>query len=192
MMSTLMAALRRFRRSETGSFTAEFVVIFPLLVWSYTAMFVFWDAFKTQNVNLKATYTIADMISREPRTINADYIDGARTIYAALASGTQNQRVRVSLVRNCLEPDGTAALSLEWSVATAGALPYTQISQVENIVPMLAVNDKVVVVSTLTDWRPLFTAGLSAMTLSETVVTSPRLPQINFDGGSGPVPPCPP
>jgi hypothetical protein len=30
-------------------------------------MFVFWDAFKTQNVNLKATYTIADMISREQR-----------------------------------------------------------------------------------------------------------------------------
>lgn len=182
-MSTLMAALRRFRRSETGSFTAEFVVIFPLLVWSYTAMFVFWDAFKTQNVNLKATYAIADMISREQRTIDTAYIDGARSVYAVLSSGTDNARIRVSVVRNRLQPDGTTALSLEWSTATPGAQPYTHISQVQDIIPILAANDSVVVVSTFTDWQPLFTAGLSAMTLSETVVTSPRfMPQILFSG----------
>lgn len=184
MMAPLKSALRRFRQSEVGSFTVEAVVIFPLLVWAYTAMFVFWDAFKTQNVNLKATYTIADMISREQRTIDQDYLDGARTIYAFLSSGNDNHRLRVSVVRNRVDEFGNEALSLEWSqVSGAGVTGYTDISQVASIIPILAPNDTVIVVTTFTDWRPLFNAGLSPMTLTETSVTSPRfMPQIMWDG----------
>jgi hypothetical protein len=46
---------------------------------------------------------------------------------------------------------------------------------------MMANYDSVIIVSTATDWAPIFNAGLSAMTLSETVVTSPRFaPQIQI------------
>ena len=184
MLTMLKTALRRFRQSEMGSFTVEAVVIFPLLVWSYTAMFVFWDAFKTQNINLKATYTIADMISREQRTIDQNYLDGARTIYAFLSSGNENHRLRVSVVRNRVDEFGNEFLSLEWSqVSGEGVTGYTDISQVESIIPMLAVNDSIIVVTTFTDWRPLFNAGLSPMMLTETSVTAPRfMPQILWDG----------
>jgi Flp pilus assembly protein TadG len=101
----------RFLRSERGSFTVEAVVIFPLLVWAYTAMFVFWDAFKTQNINLKATYTIADMISREQEQICTDYIEGARSIYAFLNAGDSNHQVRVTNVRQIPDPDGERTTS---------------------------------------------------------------------------------
>jgi hypothetical protein len=41
--------------------------------------------------------------------------------------------------------------------------------------------DSVIIVTTATDWAPIFNAGLSAMTLSETVVTSPRFsPKIDI------------
>jgi Flp pilus assembly protein TadG len=187
MIQMLLRAVRRFRESETGTFTAEAVVIFPLLVWSYTAMFVFWDAFKTQNVNLKATYTIADMISREQRTIDQSYLDGARAIYAFLSTGNENHRIRVSVVRNRVDEFGEAALSLEWSqVSGEGVANYTDIDQVSSIIPMLAANDSVIVVTTFTDWRPVFNAGLSPMTLTETSVTAPRfMPQILWQGGAG-------
>ena len=165
--------LRRFLRSERGSFTVEAVVVFPLLVWAYTAMFVFWDAYKTQNVNLKATYTIADMISREQEFICDGYINGARGIYAFLTPGDANHRLRITSVRQVRNASDEVEWEF-WSYATAGMLPYTDLSQFQSIMPVMADFDSLVIVSTATDWTPIFNVGLPAMTLSETVVTSPR------------------
>jgi Flp pilus assembly protein TadG len=164
---------RRFLRSERGSFTVEAVVIFPLLVWAYTAMFVFWDAFKTQNINLKATYTIADMISREQELICNSYIEGARSIYAFLSPGDTNHQIRVTSVRQLRDEDDNVEWEF-WSFATSGMVPYTELDQFQDIMPMMADFDSLLIVNTATDWTPSFNAGLSAMTLSETVVTSPR------------------
>ena len=179
-MTFPMTHLKRFLHSERGTFTVEAVVIFPLLVWAYTAMFVFWDAFKTQNINLKATYTIADMISREQEEVCTSYFDGARSIYAFLNSGDSNHRLRVTSVRRIATPGGGTTPTYEfWSYATTGLSPYTSSAQFASIVPMMAVFDSVIIVTTATDWQPVFNAGLGAMTLSETVVTSPRFaPQI--------------
>jgi Flp pilus assembly protein TadG len=176
MLRAITSSIRRFRQSETGSFTTEAVIIFPLLVWSYTAMFVFWDAFKTQNVNLKASYTIADMISREQQQINQAYLDGALSIYAFLSSTTENHRVRVSVVKNTVDPMGNESLTLEWSqVSGKNVLAYTDINQVSNIIPLMAGNDTVIVVTTFSDWSPLFNVvGMAPMTLTETTVTAPR------------------
>jgi Flp pilus assembly protein TadG len=180
-MTFVTTHFRHFLRSERGTFTVEAVVIFPLLVWAYTAMFVFWDAFKTQNINLKATYTIADMISREQEELCTSYFEGARTIYAFLNAGDANHRIRVTNVRRIATPGGGTTPTYQfWSYASAGLNPYTSSAQFASIVPMMAVFDSVIIVTTATDWEPLFNAGLGAMTLSETVVTSPRFaPQIN-------------
>jgi hypothetical protein len=143
-------------------------------------MFVFWDAFKTQNINLKATYTIADMISREQEELCTTYFDGARSIYASLNAGDANHRLRVTSVRRIANPNGGTTPAYEfWSYATTGLQPYTSTAQFLSIVPTMAVFDSVIIVTTATDWEPVFNAGLGAMTLSETVVTSPRFtPQI--------------
>jgi hypothetical protein len=184
-MTAPFRTLRRFLRSERGSFTVETVVIFPLLVWAYTAMFVFWDAFKTQNVNLKATYTIADMISREQEQICDDYMLGARSIYAFLSPGRENHQIRVTNVRQIRDSDDNVAWEF-WSYATPGLQPYTEYDQFESIVPIMADFDSILIVTTATDWTPIFNAGLPAMTLSETVVTSPRFsPQIELCPSAG-------
>jgi hypothetical protein len=176
-MSVKTNCLTRFLRSERGSFTVEAVVIFPLLVWAYTAMFVFWDAFKTQNINLKATYTIADMISREQEEICTSYIAGATSIYAFLNSGDSNHRVRVSVVRQIPDAAGGPEPDYDfWSVAyPAGTLPsFTAASDFQTLLPIMADYDSVIIVTTATDWQPVFNVGLPPKTLSETVVTSPR------------------
>ncbi len=188
MMRAFTSALRRFRQSEVGSFTTEAVIIFPLLVWSYTAMFVFWDAFKTQNVNLKASYTIADMISREQSQIDQDYLDGALSIYAFLSPTTENHRIRVSVVKNTVDEFGNAALTLQFSQASGpGVVPYSNISEVASIIPIMAQHDSVVVVTTFTDWSPLFNVvGMEPMTLTETTVTAPRfISEIEWNAGAG-------
>jgi hypothetical protein len=179
-MTGRQSIFTRFLGSERGSFTVEAVVIFPLLVWAYTAMFVFWDAFKTQNINLKATYTIADMISREQEEICDDYIEGARSIYAFLNAGDADHQVRVTNVQQVPDSDGNPTFQF-WSWATEGLTPYTEVEQFEALVPTMGDFDSVIIVTTATDWAPIFNAGLSAMTLSETVVTSPRFsPKIDI------------
>uniref|UniRef100_UPI0039B5EE2A TadE/TadG family type IV pilus assembly protein n=1 Tax=Silicimonas sp. MF1-12-2 TaxID=3384793 RepID=UPI0039B5EE2A len=75
-----------FRRSEDGSLSIETVFALPMLVWAITATFVFWDAFKTLNVSQKATYTVADMLSRETQAINADYLTGMHELFDYLSS----------------------------------------------------------------------------------------------------------
>jgi hypothetical protein len=170
-------AFGRFLHSERGSFTVEAVVVFPLLVWAYTAMFVFWDAFKTENINLKATYTIADMISREQATICTDYVAGANSIYAFLNSGDSNHRLRVTAVRQLPDSNGDGSPDYEfWSIPfPADGLPaHTDETQFLPLLPIMADFDSVIIVTAATDWQPLFNTGLSARTLSETVVTSPR------------------
>ncbi len=179
-MTLRPTSLVRFLRNERGSFTVEAVVIFPLLVWAYTAMFVFWDAFKTQNINLKATYTIADMLSREQEVICTGYVQGARSIYAFLAAGDANHQLRVTSVRQVPDANGDPSYEF-WSYATEGLSPYTQSTQFAPIVPIMANYDSVIIVTAATDWSPLFNVGLPAMTLSETVVTSPRYsPQLQI------------
>ena len=76
-----------FRRSEEGSLSVETIFAIPMLVWAITATFVFWDAFKTLNVSQKATYTVADMLSRETQTIDADYLTGMQGQQMLISQG---------------------------------------------------------------------------------------------------------
>ena len=60
----LRARLATFAQDARGSLSVEAALILPLLCWFYVASFVWFDAFRTQNANLKASYTLADMLSR--------------------------------------------------------------------------------------------------------------------------------
>jgi hypothetical protein len=177
--------IRPFLGTERGTVTVETVVIFPLLVWAYTAMFVFWDAYKTENINLKSAYTIADMISREQRMIDDTYIEGARTIYRFLNAGDTNQQVRVSVVSLQVDSDGDEFHHLEWSHGTEGLPCYSDVSLLQPRIPIMAPGDQVIVVDTASDWAPVFNVGLPARQMRETVVTSPRfVPRVLCTGAA--------
>lgn len=182
-MRRILKPIARFRRAETGALSVEAVIIFPLLVWVYTAMFVFWDAYKTENINLKSAYTVADMISREQRPIDAAYLAGARTIFEFLNPGDTNQQLRVSVVSMNVDSDGNQFLQLVWSQGTEGLPGHGSLIQIQDRIPMMAPGDQVIVVDTTTDWTPLFNVGLQARTFAQTVVTSPRfVPQVLWNG----------
>lgn len=194
MTLRLKHTLRRFAASESGGMSVEAVIIFPILLWAFIAMFVFWDAFKSQNINLKATYTIADMISREDgaNTIDEDYIDGANDVYGFLTGNRPDNETRVSVVSVGLASDGiTPELNLEWSESSnEAAMPgFNDIAQIEDRLPILSVGDQLIVVETQVLWEPvmervpLVGSILTPRTMTELVFTSPRfLPQIIWEG----------
>lgn len=156
-MRSLPTLLRRFCRDEKGSLVAEAVIVLPLLIWVYLALFVYWDAYRSINTSQKAAYTISDMISREMNTapLTPAYITGMRSLMKYLIDKDQTVKLRVSSVtwsqaRNRYEVD--------WSVSPDGAFPLlttTNVVGVKSKIPTLADGDHVIVVETAVTYHPL-------------------------------------
>jgi len=192
MKLRMKSVFRRFAASEDGGMSVEAVIIFPILLWAFIAMFVFWDAFKSQNVNLKATYTIADMISREGGSIDEAYIDGANGVYGYLTGNRPDNETRVTVVSVGLAADGvTPEMALEWSHSTdQTSMPeIADIAEIRDRLPLMSVGDQLIVVETQVLWEPIMERVplvgtiLSARTMDETVFTSPRfVPQVIWGG----------
>ncbi len=67
-MMDLKNRIRQFVECDDASITVEAVMILPLLLWGYFGMFVLFDGYRAASSNIRANYTIADMLSREDTT----------------------------------------------------------------------------------------------------------------------------
>jgi Flp pilus assembly protein TadG len=174
---------KRFLSQEAGGLSVETVIIFPLLLWAYAAMFIFWDAYKAQNVNLKATYTVADMISRAEAPMTPDYLDGANDVYQFLVRSQDGNDTRVSVVEYNTDPSDPTGVNsimrLRWSYATGTHTRHADIVPLANRIPSLPVGSELIVVETTMTWIPPFNfslipTGLDTRQMQNLVFTSPR------------------
>ena len=166
--------LARFAKDQTGSTTVEAVLILPLLLWAYVAMFVYFDAFKIQNTNLRAAYTIADMISRQTNAIDAGYVNGLNTVFDYLVDIDTNTSVRASSV--FWDPLANV-YRVQWSYGT-NAMPVltnANVSDYASRLPTIPAGDTLIVLETWLDYTPAFdVGGLQARTFKEFIATRPR------------------
>ena len=190
-MRSLIIRLRRFRSDSRASMTVEFILVLPLIIWAYAGMYVFWDAFKAKNINVKAAYTISDLVSRADFDISEAYIDRMQQMVEFLNYDRHPVRMRISFVEMRDDGAGNPELALDGSrvrgpapVAPFDALQqqpferHTFIEPLEPVVPMMAIGDRAIVVETQLDYSPLlqFRAyPLNPRILSNVVVTRPRL-----------------
>ncbi len=98
LMTSLTAAIARFRSDERASLSVETVIIFPLLAWVYIGMFTYFDSFRAQSQSDKATYTIADMLSREQFYITPLYMDTLWELHGMLTRDNNPTKLRVSVL----------------------------------------------------------------------------------------------
>ena len=99
LLSQLRFFLARFRDETRGSVTVEFAMFMPVLFWAYAASYVFFDGYRQSSINLKAAYTIGDMISRETRTITPAYIDTMHEIAMLLTRDDSPMSLRITVIR---------------------------------------------------------------------------------------------
>lgn len=182
-----------FIRDERGNVLAEAVVILPMVIWSYLAFFVYWDAYKTTNVAQKAAYTVADLISREQVTLPTTYVPGMLTLLRYLVEDQTGTNIRVTsllfsegaIVNPGME-DPDDKTMVQWSVSPSNAMtPYTDASllNVVDRIPAMYDGDSVILVETTTDFNPMFDVGMSSRQVTNFVVTRPRfLPKICMTG----------
>jgi len=188
-MSTLRERLRRFARDEQASVLAELVLIMPPLMAFFVGMLVYFDAYVAKDVNLKAAYTVADMLSRESDPVDSTYLEGLDDVFDYLTAGSgTNGMIRVTLVRctkDCLDPAKPRVLATDWSYATdtREALTDADLVDFDSVIPTMPLGERVILMETFTDYTPAFNVGIPQTDFDNIVVTRPRFaPQICFQG----------
>lgn len=180
----------RFAAGEDAGLSVEAVMVLPMLLWAFLAIFVFFDAYRVKNLALKANYAISDLLSRETSVIDMDYIRGSEGLYEYLTRVESDASLRVTVVQ-CTADCGESSRTLvrDWSRATddVEALSNQDImDSYESIVPWIPQGERVIMVETSLYYVPPFSraiTGLGPRTLTDIVLTRPRFaPQLCFEG----------
>ena len=163
--------LSRFRRSETGATTVEFMIVMPLIVFWFGGTYTFFHAYSEWTRSVKATYTVADILSRQ-LTVDNDYIDRMNTLYASIMGEENNDVwIRVSSIEmtsNGLNIDWSQPFGLHNALETNEEIPT-------ELIPNLIEGETVILVESHIPYVPFQSyIGIEESTLTKKVVVSPR------------------
>ncbi|MGX0975509.1 hypothetical protein ACSSVY_001211 [Roseovarius sp. MBR-51] len=161
--------LRRFWQRECGTVAMETVVMFPFLFMGLTFSYEYYEMFRYQSVREKATYTVADMLSRETAVVNATYMNNVKVLFDLITNDTGANQVRVTVVRYHFDADNSIdEFELRWSeVRGTGSLNPLSDDDVRNAhatLPNMIDGQEIILVETLSEYDPVVTTGLSAGT----------------------------
>jgi Flp pilus assembly protein TadG len=74
----MLKRAKHFLRDSRAAVALETVLILPILIWAFVASFVFFDAYRVYSTSVKATYMVADMLSRQTNEVIPHDIQGWR------------------------------------------------------------------------------------------------------------------
>ena len=179
----ILNKVRALRTSEAGSFSVEAVLMFPLLIWAYIGMYVFFEGLRENNINLKAAYTVGDLLSRETDLVDMTYLNGMNSVFGWLTRSNQPVSMRVTVIRF----DATSNKHiLVGSRGVAGRIDHDQLTVDDFVtpqVPILADADTAIVVETWATFDPILDIGLTQREVYNMVITPPRFTeQLGFVG----------
>ncbi len=186
-LSKPLTCLRRFLRGSDGGMSVEAALVFPMLFLGMGLTYMYYDAFRIRTENVRAAYTVADLVSRQEQVIDQDFIDGLGDIFDYLTDDTDESWIRVNLVSWSSSSD---KLVLNWS-KTSGSHPENTQTDIENmadVIPVMANGDTVIVVETFMDYSsalaelPYYNSWLfEGISFENVTVTSPRfVPKLEF------------
>lgn len=184
-MNLIIRRLGAFLRDTRGTVTAETLVALPLLIWAHLAAYQYFNAFQTLAINQKATYTLADAISRQTATVTPTVINGLNTLYAYLdGTASTGTAIRVTCISWNPALGTSGQYYVVWSKAsgTGTALTSTTLQSLISRFPVIAASDTLIMVETKVSYTPAFpVVGLQPQMLSSYVITRPRIsPQIVY------------
>ncbi len=190
-ISSLAKRRRRFMGDEEASLSVEAVLILPLLLWAFTAMFSFYDVYKDRNLAIKANFAIADLLSRETGAINMTYLRGIEDVFEYLTKSGESSWIRVTPVRchrNC-DNEATRQLRRDWSRATDGVARLISSdvnSNYRDVVPLISQGERVIMVESHMRYQPPLNTIFSGVTprdMNDISMTRPRFsPQLCWAG----------
>ncbi len=184
-MQRLILSLRIFAADMRGNMSVEAIFVLPILTWAFITFTVFWDAFRANNLAQKATYVIADIVSRERSQVQNYYMTNYfRTfVYAAERPERTVSNSQVMLrVTSVLFSEGSVdeedhtttgddSVAVLWSM-TSNSTAYpahtnTSITALLPRIPAMLNGDSMIIVESRVTWQPDFTAQFAGSVLSD-------------------------
>lgn len=178
----LTRLLRRYWKDDRAAVALETVIITPVLAWTFIGSFVFFDAYRTYNSSIKATYAVADILSRQTNTVYGYDIEGMAQIFEHLVRNDGDARLRVTQIIYDADED---KYTVDWSYATNGEaqLFTANLVDIEELLPVMADAERLLLVQSFIPYNPAFQAGLDVITFRNFTFTRPRYAgQVPFDG----------
>ncbi|MEL6205924.1 MAG: hypothetical protein AAFR47_11515 [Pseudomonadota bacterium] len=177
-LQKLAERVRRFAEDTRGTLTVETALMMPMLAFFYVATFVWFDAFRAQNTITKATYTIADMVSRETLPISNEYLSAMSDVFDWLTysqAPTQLRFTTAKCTEDC-EDDAARKLEMCWSWATSDIQEHTNTSfeGIEGYIPIMVLGDTVLIVESFMRYQPVFNVRIDDQVLSSSIIVRPR------------------
>lgn len=180
-MNKLKRFVRGFWEDTEGAVTVEFVIMMPMLFWAFMASYTFFDGYRQSALNVKAAYTISDLISRETEAINDTYIDSMKQVMELMVRPRSKTKLRISVARWDEEDQ---KYYVDWSKARGFSQVRTNetIQDLKTLLPKMPDAERVIVVETWNRYVPLYNVGLGDRELENLVFTRPRFaPQVAFE-----------
>lgn len=178
--------LQSFWEDARGTLTVEAVITVPLLFWATAATFDFFEVHRYKSVREKATFTVADMISRETSStgLTSIYLDNAKILFDEISNDDGANQLRVSVISYDADED---EYSVAWSqIRGVGKLTQLTDGDVRNAhdtLPSVDDGEEIILVESTSKYEPLFNVGLNDVVIDTRVFTAIRFaPQICYEG----------
>lgn len=148
----------------------------PLLFWGMWTTYSYFDGYKQSSRNLKATYALADIVSRESRDVTHQYIDTMYDLLQAMLVSRSDVSMRISFLQYHKDEDEHEVM---WSCVRGVYFSEwvdDTIVQVKDRIPVMADNARIIIVEAR-DWysRP-FKIGFGdhSFPMENFIFTQPR------------------
>lgn len=177
-MHPLLRHIRTFRADESGSVTVETIIMVPLLIWTFIAVYIFFDVFRVQSINIKASYTIGDALSRETGYVTHNYLNGLFGLQGLLLHTDAARDLQVTVYHHNPDRD---RYEVRWSrgVGSLPALTTHALNEIDNLLPEMPQSEIAILTRSRVAYHPLYDVGIAPFTFDEYTVTRPRFaPQL--------------
>jgi hypothetical protein len=181
MLNALISRLKSFRDDTRGTVAVEAAVIFPFIMWTFLAMFVFFDGYRQTAINHKAANTIADMMSRESDSITNTYIDNTRELFNILADTPSNLRLRISVIKWTKRHQNYRVVWSKTRGESVSPLTHDDVGNWDNKLPVVPNQERIILVETWSTYNAPFNIGMDPVEINTFVFTRLRFsPQLRF------------
>ena len=162
-VSLLKKLMMRWRDDTRGTIVVEMVITLPLLLWALMATFEFFEVFRYKSIRDKATYVIADMISREktaPGFVDDTYLDNSMTLFNDIVTDRGVNQLRVTMVKY----EDANGYTVPWSrVRGTGSMQQLVDADIQADlahIPVMNDGDWLILVDSTSTYIPNFNVGL--------------------------------